>query len=202
LRSRQPRDDTTTLQSFPPGLPLRLAESCIDIESPSTFTQGALADRRQQENWLRKCYIHENYDTVLDTVEKSQTQRKSRWGWKRTGKTGRTRRGPPDPPSTMTSVKPTTSQPSETGWTDWLNPKNTTPPRAATTRRAKRRDGKAPCPLVHALILGPSGPLCAAKPRPGAPPMALQQTSVGGSDLPATHSWAMDEFLRMWTGSC
>ena len=79
---------------------------------PSNFTQWARAAQRQQKNSLRKRSIHDDYDTVSNTVEKGQPRSTKRWGWQRTGKTGRTWRKSPDRPGhlvlpTTMSTKPT-----------------------------------------------------------------------------------------------
>jgi len=73
------------------------------LESPETFAQWASAVQ-QQQIWVRKTSIHNDYGTVQDTVEKSQPKSRTKWGWKRTKTTLRSwrkiSRSPQNPPTT------------------------------------------------------------------------------------------------------
>jgi hypothetical protein len=54
-------DDLMALRLFARGLPVGLADSCIDIENPETFEQWTKATQRHHRNWLWKRAIHSNY---------------------------------------------------------------------------------------------------------------------------------------------
>lgn len=91
--------DSTTQRLFEcllAGSPQRLAESCISLENPETFTQCPPAAQRQQRNELRIESILNDYeDIVSKTVEESRRTSRKRWRWRRTGETVRTWREPP-----------------------------------------------------------------------------------------------------------
>jgi len=77
-------DDPANPQTFARGLPRKLAEARIDIESSSNFIQWARAAQRQHRNWLKKKSVHDDDDTVVSTVSKSQPKSTKKWGWQRT----------------------------------------------------------------------------------------------------------------------
>jgi hypothetical protein len=54
-------DDLMALRLFAQGLPVRLTDSCINIENLETFEQWTKAAQRHHRNWLQKCAIHSNY---------------------------------------------------------------------------------------------------------------------------------------------
>jgi Retrotransposon gag protein len=54
-------DNPMALCLFARGLPIGLADSCIDIKNLETFEQWMKAVQRHHRNWLRKCAIHSNY---------------------------------------------------------------------------------------------------------------------------------------------
>jgi len=72
-RTNMKLDDPANLRMFVQGFPRGLAERCIDIESPDTFTQWMHTVQRQQNNWMQKQSIqYDSYgNTVSNTVEKN-----------------------------------------------------------------------------------------------------------------------------------
>jgi retrotransposon gag protein len=45
-------NEPTVLMLFYQGLPQRLAEKCIELDSPSDFTSWTKAAQRNQQNWI------------------------------------------------------------------------------------------------------------------------------------------------------
>ena len=47
-------NEPTNITQFASGLPLKLAESCIEYERPKTFDEWAAAAQQHQKAWLQK----------------------------------------------------------------------------------------------------------------------------------------------------
>ena len=47
-------NEPTNIMQFASGMPLKLAESCIDYERPKTFNEWATAAQQHQKAWLQK----------------------------------------------------------------------------------------------------------------------------------------------------
>jgi Retrotransposon gag protein len=55
-------DEPSVQRLFARGLPRTLADTCIDIDNPKTFSQWASAAQKHHHNWLRKRAIHGEYE--------------------------------------------------------------------------------------------------------------------------------------------
>jgi hypothetical protein len=67
-------NDPTVLWLFSTGLPLRLAEACVDLEKPGDFEQWKKAVQSQQRNWIIKQGLRAAHPNA------SQPQSQSRGG--------------------------------------------------------------------------------------------------------------------------
>jgi hypothetical protein len=70
-------DEVTALRLFARGLPEKLADTCIDLDSPESFERWRNSAQRQHRAWLKKQAIHHNYSKPA--IPKLQVSPQGRW---------------------------------------------------------------------------------------------------------------------------
>ena len=80
-------NEPTNIQQFASGMPLKLAESCIDYERPKTFDEWATAAQQHQKAWLQKQALKGLFSSSTQAGGGAcrQNSQRGSWNWSQLG---------------------------------------------------------------------------------------------------------------------